>query len=511
MATPSGNKTNRGKKAQLNDQTAQPFITEFGKLPPQAVDLEEAVLGACMIEREAFDKVAEIINADAFYKDAHQIIFRSFIELSNRIQPIDIMTVTQELRRMGQLEAVGGPFAITQLTNRVGSAAHVEYHARVISQKHIQRELIRVSTDIQREAYKDENDVFELLDEAEKQLFSIAEGNITKNYASIDDLLVRAIKHIESIKDHKDGLSGVPSGFSQLDRITSGWQNNALIIIAARPGMGKTAFALSAARNAAVLGGKSVAVFSLEMESVELVTRLIASEAQIPGEKLKNGKLEPYEWEQLNHKVTQLNNSKIYIDDTPALSMFQLRAKTRRLKAQYGIDLVVVDYLQLMKADDSSKAGNREQEISYISRSLKALAKELGIPIIALAQLNRDTEKRGGSKIPALSDIRESGSIEQDADIVLFIHRPEYYGVTETIDGQSTRGLAQIIISKHRNGATGDAWVRFRHEFASFSNLEIGEVHSYAEKEEMPEISMDQNITITKASRMNDFEDEAPF
>lgn len=498
------------KKTTLNDQTSQPFINEFGKLPPQAIDLEEAILGAIMLEKEVMDKVAQIIRPDAFYKETHQIIYEACLKLADKVSPIDIITVTQELRRMEKLDIVGGPFAVTQLTNRVGSSAHVEYHARIIAQKHIQRELIRISSEIQSEAYKEENDVFELLDDAEKKLFAIAEGNITKNYSGIDDLLLKAIKHIESIKDRKDGLSGVPSGFIQLDRLTSGWQPNALIIIAARPGMGKTAFALSAARNAAVLGGKGVAVFSLEMEAVELVTRLISAEAQIPGEKLKNGRLEPYEWEQLNHKVSQLNQSKMYIDDTPSLSMFQLRAKCRRLKAQHGIDLVVVDYLQLMKADDSSKAGNREQEISYISRSLKSLAKELSIPVIALAQLNREADKRGGSKGPILSDLRESGSIEQDADMVLFIHRPEYYGVSETADGQSTRGLAQLIVAKHRNGPMGDAWVRFKHEYAAFTNIEAGDVHFYEEGQggDEPEISIDKNTVITLKSRMNDDDDE---
>lgn len=498
------------KKSTLSDQTSQPFINEFGKLPPQAIDLEEAILGAIMLEKEVMDKVSQIIRPEAFYKETHQIIYEACLKLSDRIQPIDIITVTQELRRMEKLDVVGGPFAITQLTNRVASSAHVEYHARIIAQKHIQRELIRISSEIQTEAYKDENDVFELLDDAEKKLFAIAEGNISKNYVGIDDLLVRAIRHIESIKDHKDGLSGVPSGFTQLDRITSGWQPNALIIIAARPGMGKTAFALSAARNAAVLGNRGVAVFSLEMEAVELVTRLISAEAQIPGEKLKNGRLEAYEWEQLNHKVSQLNQSKMYIDDTASLSMFQLRAKCRRLKSQYGIDLVVVDYLQLMKADDSSKAGNREQEISYISRSLKALAKELSIPIIALAQLNREADKRGGTKTPMLSDLRESGSIEQDADMVLFIHRPEYYGVTETTEGETTRGLAQLIIAKHRNGPTGDTWIRFKHEYAAFTNIEAGDVHFYGNNEntDEPEISIDSNITITRKSRMNEDEDQ---
>jgi replicative DNA helicase len=496
---------NPRKPKTINDQNAISLIDQFGKMPPQAVDLEEAVLGAVMIEKDAMDRIAEILTPQAFYLEAHQTIYGVFQVLFERAQPIDIITVTQELRRGGQLEQVGGAFYVTKLTNRVGSAAHIEYHSRLIAQKHIQRELIRVSTEIQKEAFEESNDVFELLDDAEKKLFAIAEGNISKQYDKIDNLLVKAIKQIEAIKEHKDGLSGVPSGFSSLDRLTSGWQPNNLIIVAARPGMGKTAFALSAARNAAILGKKGVAIFSLEMESVELVTRLISGEAMIPGSKLKSGKLEPFEWEQLNVKVHQLGESRLFIDDTAALSVFQLRAKCRRLKAQHNIDMVVVDYLQLMKGDESNKAGNREQEISYISRSLKALAKELGIPIMALAQLNREADKRGGSKSPMLSDLRESGSIEQDADMVIFINRPEYYGITEDAEGNSLAGVAEIIIAKHRNGATDKVLVRFLSEYAKFADMDPMD-HYF-----QPEVSIDQSVTITRSSKMNtEFEDD-PF
>lgn len=492
------------KRTDLNEMTAANLVNEFGKLPPQATDLEEIVLGALMLERDAMDRVAEILEPQMFYKQSHQLIYEVCKMLFARAEPIDMLTVTSNLRNQGKLDEAGGAFYVSQLTNRIGSAAHIEFHARIVSQKYIQRELIRVSGEIQKDAYDDDNDSFELLDSAEKKLFEIAESNISKTYVKVDDLIVKAIKQIESVKDNKDGLSGVPSGFTHLDRKTSGWQRNNLIIVAARPGMGKTAFALSAARNAAVMAKKAVAVFSLEMESVELVTRLISSESMIPGGKLKTGQLEPHEWEQLNKKVVQLGESKIFIDDTAALSIFQLRAKCRRLKAQHDIQLVVVDYLQLMKGDDSNKNSNREQEISYISRSLKSLAKELAIPIMALAQLNRESEKRGGGKMPMLSDLRESGSIEQDADLVMFIHRPEYYGVMEDAEGNSLAGVAEIIIGKHRNGATGKVNVRFQAEYAKFSDLDEYNTYNIEEHSGSSNSGPEPSVTITRSSRMND-------
>ncbi len=446
-------------------------VGEMGKMPPQAVDLEEAVLGAVMIEKDAIIAVMDILSPDSFYKDAHKKIFQVVLELSNELQPIDILTVTEELRKRGQLEEVGGPFYITQLTSKVASAAHIEYHARIISQKHIQRELIRVSSEITTKAYDDTVDVDDLIDFSESSLFQVAEGNIKKESSSIKSLIQEAITQIEEAAQKDDGLSGVPSGFSDLDRVTSGWQRSDLVIVAARPSMGKTAFVLSMTRNMAVDHNEGVAIFSLEMSSVQLVNRLISSETQLGSEKIRSGKLEPYEWEQLEHRIKALVDAPIYIDDTPGMSSFEMRAKCRRLKSQHDIKVVVIDYLQLMTGPPETR-GNREQEVSMISRALKGIAKELNVPVIALSQLNRSVEMRSGDKRPQLSDLRESGAIEQDADMVLFIHRPEKYGLMEFADGTPATGMGELILAKHRNGALADVKVRFRGELAKFEDLE---------------------------------------
>lgn len=462
-------KSDQNKRRDFSTRKQVDFVLE-GKLPPQAPDLEEAVLGAMLLEKHAPEKVLDILKAEAFYSDANQEIFKSISKLYNAGFPVDILTITEELKREGKLEIVGGAYYITRLTNRVASAANIEYHARILIQKYIQRELIRISGEIGREAFEESADAFELLDNAERVLFAIKDETTKKNYSSIDDLLNKAIKQIESIKAHENGLTGVPSGFTQLDRITSGWQNSDLIILAGRPGMGKTAFVLTIARNAAVEYKKPVAIFSLEMSSIQLVTRLISGESEISSEKLKKGNLESYEWEHLTANVTRLGEAPIFIDDTPALSIFDLKAKARRLKKHNNIAMIIIDYLQLMKGEDRG-IGNREQEISYISRSLKELAKELDIPVITLAQLSREVEKRP-DKVPILSDLRESGSIEQDADMVGFIFRPEYYKITEDAEGNDLRGIGQIIIAKHRNGPTGVANLRFKGEFAKFVDVD---------------------------------------
>ncbi|OFZ04507.1 MAG: replicative DNA helicase, partial [Bacteroidetes bacterium RIFOXYC12_FULL_35_7] len=368
---------------------------------------------------------------------------------------------------------VGGPAFIWGLTSKVAAAAHIEYHARIIQQKYIQRELIRISSEIQTKAFDDSQDVLDLLNFSESSLFDLAEGNIKTETSRIRPLIDEAIKHIEEAGKREDGLSGVPSGFTGIDRITSGWQPSDLIIIAARPSMGKTAFVLSMARNMAVQNNVPVAVFSLEMSSLQLVTRLIVSETELPVEKIRTGKLQSYEWQQLDYKIKELHEAPIYIDDTPAISIFELRAKCRRLVRQHNIRAVVIDYLQLMSAGSDNKMGTREQEVSTISRSLKSIAKELNIPIIALSQLNRSVESRAGLKRPVLSDLRESGAIEQDADMVLFIHRPEYYGFTEDENQQSLIGIAEIIIAKHRNGALGDVRLKFISNMAKFAELDV--------------------------------------
>jgi replicative DNA helicase len=446
-------------------------VGELGKMPPQAVDLEEAVLGGVMIEKDAIIAVMDILSPDSFYKDAHRKIFQVVLDLSNELQPIDILTVTEELRKRGELEEIGGPFYITQLTSKVASAAHIEYHARIVSQKHIQRELIRVASEITNKAYDDTVDVDDLIDFSESSLFQVAEGNIKKESSGIKSLIQEAITQIEEAAKKDDGLSGVPSGFSDLDRVTSGWQRSDLVIVAARPSMGKTAFVLSMTRNMAVDHNMGVAIFSLEMSSVQLVNRLISSETQLGSEKIRSGKLEPYEWEQLEHRIKGLVEAPIFIDDTPGMSSFEMRAKCRRLKSQYDVKIVIIDYLQLMTGPPETR-GNREQEVSMISRALKGIAKELNVPVIALSQLNRSVEMRSGDKRPQLSDLRESGAIEQDADMVLFIHRPEKYGLMEFGDGTPAAGMGELILSKHRNGALADVKVRFREELAKFEDLE---------------------------------------
>lgn len=475
-----------------------------GKLTPQAIELEEAVLGAVMIDKNAIASVIDIIRPESFYYDVHQEIFRSIQNLFHKTIPIDILTVTEEIKKNGKLDQVGGPFYITELTNKVATSANIETHARIIAQKFLQRELIRISGEISEAAFDESTDVFELLDESEKKLFQISEGNLRRNTEKITPLISKAIDQIEAMKDKQEGITGIPSGFTDLDRVTSGWQNSDLIIIAARPGMGKTSFVLSLARNAAVDYSDPVAIFSLEMSSVQLVKRMISGETEIHAEKLKNGKLEPYEWEQLNTKIKGLDDAPIFIDDTPALNIFELRAKCRRLKAQHGIKLIILDYLQLMGTAGDGRNRNREQEISNISRSLKSIAKELEVPVIAISQLSRAPETRGGNKRPMLSDLRESGAIEQDADMVIFLYRPEYYGITDDENGNSLEGVAEVIVAKHRNGATKNVFTKFHDKITKFTNLDV------ALNEEFASAKLDSSHVI-RGSKMNGDADEVAF
>lgn len=457
--------TNKRKNEQI-------VALSEGRVPPQAVDMEEAVIGALLIDKNAINEVIEILEPQAFYKDAHSMIFESIKELFADSQPIDIFTVADYLKKSGNLKTVGGEYYLVHLSQRVSSAAHIEFHARVIVEKFIQRELIRVSGNIINDAFSEETDVLELLDSAEQNLYEIANGTLKKNYDTSADLVKAAIKEIEEMSK-REGLSGVPSGFTAVDKVTGGWQKSDMIIIAARPGMGKTALTLSMARNMAIDYNIPVAFFSLEMSSVQLIKRLISSETGLSSEKLRKGNLTDSEWHQLVTKVQKLEKAPLYIDDTPAISVFDLRAKCRRLKSQYDIGIIVVDYLQLMTAGGQKSVGNREQEISTISRSLKGIAKELNVPVIALSQVNRSVESRGNSsKRPQLSDLRESGAIEQDADIVSFIYRPEYYGLVDWEDGSPCEGQAELIISKHRNGSLEDIRLRFQGSLARFSDLD---------------------------------------
>lgn len=479
----------------------------FGKVQPQALPLEEAVLGAIMLDKEALPVVLDILRSDSFYLDAHKAIYKAMLRLFEKSQPIDLLTVTEELRKGGDLESAGGPAYIVELTNKVASAANIEYHARIISQKYIQRELITVSTKVIKDAFEDTTDVFQLLDDAEQGLFSIAQQNMSRGYESMSSLSGKMLKQLEELKNKEGGLTGVPTGFTELDRLTSGFQSSDLIILAARPGMGKTAFTLSLAKNAAVDFNKPIAFFSLEMSSLQLAQRIISMEAEISGMKMRNGQLEDYEWQQLHSAIERIGEAPIFIDDTPGINVFELRAKCRRLKMQHDIQMIVIDYLQLMSGGGDNQKGNREQEVSAISRALKGLAKELHVPVIALSQLSRAVEQRGGTKRPQLSDLRESGSIEQDADIVSFIYRPEYYQILEDEEGQSLKDVAEIIVAKHRHGALKTVKLRFTPEYARFSDLEDADFSALPADENFDAASY-TNI-ITRPSKMND--EDIPF
>lgn len=444
---------------------------ERGLKPPQAIELEEAVIGAIMIEKDAIHEVIDILKPESFYNEKHQIIFGAIMELSSRLEPIDLYTVGNMLNGKKQLEEIGGAIYLAELTEKVGSASHIMSHAKIIAQKYIQRELIRAATEIQRSSFDDSKDVDDLIDIAEGEIFKVAEGHIKKDVRKSYDIVAEALRNIEAASKNTDGLNGVPTGFTELDKVTSGWQASDLIIIAARPAMGKTAFVLSMARNASIDFKKPIAIFSLEMGDVQLITRLIVSESGLDSTIVKTGQLKTAEWEHLQNSIVQLSEAPLFIDDTPALSIFEFRSKARRLKAQHDVKLIIVDYLQLMTGPTDMR-GNREQEVAAISRSLKAIAKELNVPIIALSQLSRSVETRGGNKRPQLSDLRESGAIEQDADIVAFIHRPEYYGIDKDSDGIDYEpGTAEIIIAKHRNGSLADVRLKFIPERAQFINM----------------------------------------
>lgn len=463
------NNRNQGRRKPKENN----LLPDIGRIQPQARELEEAILGALMLEKDAYSLVSDILKPDSFYDNIHQIIYRAIVDLAVRQAPIDMLTVVEQLKKDGELETVGGPVYIAQLTEKVASAAHIEFHARIIAQKYLARELISFSSNVTNKAFDETSDVDDLMQEAESKLFEISQGNVKKDVTQINPVIKEALNLLEIAANRPEGLSGLQTGFNELDKITSGWQNSDLVIIAARPAMGKTAFVLSMAKNMAVSYNYPIALFSLEMSNVQLVNRLIVNTCEIPGEKIKNGQLLPYEWEQLDFKIKELYDAPLFIDDTPSLSVFELRTKARRLVREHGVKMIIIDYLQLMNAS-GMQYGSREQEVSMISRSLKGLAKELNIPIIALSQLNRGVEGRAGAegKRPQLSDLRESGAIEQDADMVCFIHRPEYYKILEDEKGNSLIGLAEIIIAKHRNGATGDVLLRFKSEFARFQNID---------------------------------------
>jgi len=485
---------------------ATPTSQIDGKLQPQALELEKAVLGALMIDNESLSDAIDSLQAEYFYAPKHQKIFEAIVNLFNNTQPVDILTVSEELKRMEMFKEIGGLAYISELTNNVSSSSNTEFHARIIAEKFIKRSLINISRKISNDAFDDSVDIFDLLNDAEANLFTVTEGTLRKSYDKMSSLIKGALENIETLRNKEDGLSGVPSGFTNVDRVTSGWQKSDLVIVAARPGMGKTAFALTMARNVAVDHNTPIGFFSLEMSSEQLVNRLIASEAELGASKLRKGDLADHEMVQLHEKIKHLSEAPIFIDDTPGLSIFELRAKARRLVKNHGVGIIMIDYLQLMTAGGTG--GNREQEISTISRSLKGIAKELKIPVIALSQVNRGVESRTGvgSKRPMLSDLRESGAIEQDADIVTFIYRPEYYKIFEWDNGDDSRGQGELIIAKHRNGSLNNVRLKFTGEFAKFSDLDYFDGGDY-ENEDGNNSSM-----ISMSSSMNEDKDgDAPF
>lgn len=476
--------------------------TSYGHLQPQALDVERLVLGALMIDKDAFSVVSEFLKPQTFYEPRNQKIYQAIQTLNVDEHPVDISTVIEELKREGTLDDIGGPSYVLQLSHDVASSAHIEYHAHILAQKFLARQLISYAGNIETKAFDESFDVNELMQEAEGSLFELSQNNMKKDYVQVDPVIIKAIEMLQKAAQTAGGLTGVPTGYTKLDEKTSGWQNSDLVIIAGRPAMGKTSFALSLAKNIAVDYQIPIAFFSLEMSNVQLVNRLISNVCSISGSKMLNGQLSHDEWERLDKDIRKLQGSPIYIDDTPGLSIFELRTKARRLVREKGVKIIMIDYLQLMNAN-GMRFGSRQEEVAKISQSLKGLAKELDIPILALSQLNRTVEGREGveGKRPQLSDLRESGAIEQDADMVMFVHRPEYYHIFQDDKGRDLHGMAQIIIAKHRKGATGDVLLTFKGEFTRFQN---------PENENGPEPQGPNGEII--GSRMNDpLSDDASF
>ena len=468
MAEQESNNRRRGRRQQPVDNT-------YGHLQPQALDVEKAVLGALMIDKDAYAIVCEMLYPESFYEPRNQMVYAAIRDLSMAEKPVDMLTVTDRLSKEGHLEEVGGPAYIMELTSRVASSANIEYHANIIAQKFLARQLISFASVVETKAFDETSDIEHVMQEAENSLFELSQRNMKKDYTHVNPVIKQALEVISKAAQNTDGLTGVPTGYHKLDDITSGWQASDLVIIAGRPAMGKTSFALSMAKNIAADYNVPMAFFSLEMSNVQLVNRLISNVCEIQGSKILNGQLHQDEWERLDKRINKLMDAPLYIDDTPGLSVFELRTKARRLVREHGVKIIMIDYLQLMNAN-GMRFSSRQEEVSTISRSLKGLAKELDVPILALSQLNRGVESREGleGKRPQLSDLRESGAIEQDADMVLFVHRPEYYHIYQDDNGRDLHGMAQIIIAKHRKGATGDVLLTFRGEYTRFENPDEG-------------------------------------
>jgi replicative DNA helicase len=483
--------------------TPAPIDESYGHLQPQATDIEQVVIGALLIDKDAFSVVSEILRPDTFYDPRNQKIYQAIQTMNLEERPVDIMTVIEELKHEGSLDEIGGPAYVLDISQHVASSAHIEYHAHILAQKYLARQLIHFASEVETEAFDPQIDVDDLMQKAESSLFELSQKNMRQDYTQIDPIIHEATEILQRAASNAGGLTGIPTGFTRLDEITSGWQKSDLVIIAGRPAMGKTSFALSIATSIAVDHHIPVAFFSLEMNKVQLVNRLISNVCEIPGNKILNGQLDNDDWERLDKKLRLLIGAPLFIDDTPGLSVFELRTKARRLVREQHVQIIMVDYLQLMNAN-GSRFSNRQEEVSTISRSLKGLAKELDIPILALSQLNRTVENREGleGKRPQLSDLRESGAIEQDADMVLFVHRPEYYHIYEDEKGHDLHGMAQIIIAKHRKGATGDVLLRFKGEFTTFLNPEDDKGFAPLSPQDGGEII---------GSKMNGDSDEPPF
>ena len=462
---PDNRKKNNGKKG------TSPIDPNFAHVQPQAVEIERVVLGALMVDSDAFSVVSELLKPETFYEPRHQKIYEAIRNMNMDERPVDIMTLNDELSKMGEIDKVGGVDYLMEISSQVASAAHVESHARILAEKYMQRQLIHFAGDIETKAYDSSVDVDELMQQAEGSLFQISQNNMKQDFTQVAPVVKNAVEILQRAASNKGGLTGIPTGYTGMDEITSGWQASDLVIIAGRPAMGKTSFALSIAKNVAVDYGVPIGFFSLEMNNVQLVNRLISNVCEVSGRKILNGQLDPSDWERLDKRIGRLTDAPIYVDDTPGLSVFELRTKARRLVREKGVKIIMIDYLQLMNAN-GMKFGSRQEEVSTISRSLKGLAKELDIPVLALSQLSRNVENREGleGKRPQLSDLRESGAIEQGADMVLFVHRPEYYHIYQDEKGNDLHGMAQIIIAKHRKGSTGDVLLNFRGEFTRFQD-----------------------------------------
>lgn len=455
-----------------NHRRQQP-VGNTNHIQPQAPEVEKAVNGALMIDKDAYSIVCKTLHPDSFYEPRNKMVYEAIRDLAIEGKPIDILTVTDKLAKNGTLEDVGGPAYVTELSSRVASSANIEYHANILAQKSLARQLISYASIIETKAFDETNDVDDLMQEAAGSLFELSQRNMKKDYTQINPVISQTIQNIQAAAANTDGLTGVPSGYYKLDGITSGWQSSDLIIIAGRPAMGKTSFGLSMAKNIAADYKVPMGFFSLEMSNEQLVSRLISNVCEIEGSKILSGQLRRDEWNRLDKRVNYLLDIPMFVDDTPGLSIFDLQVTARRMVRENGVKIIMVDYLQLLNAN-GMRFANRQEEVAKITEYLKNLAKELKIPVIALCQLNRGVENREGleGKRPRLSDLRESGAIEQHADIVIFVNRPEYYNIYQDDNGRDLHGMAQIIVAKHRKGATGDVLLKFRGEFTRFENPE---------------------------------------